>query len=220
MSKITKGNLVILAVLLALCNLESRAADKQEADAQQKVENPYEKAAVTIDASVIEVNLHSAEQLVMAPRGSKGESVSLEKLQAAINKGAAKVTAGTKLAAQSNQIAAVKCFQKTNVAVQNAIVIVSNQSEAPKTTSYQTYDIGMAFTAQPFVSPDGGITLSYKFEQTGFNNVSQTGKAPDTFARSLEGKLRLESGKPIIAGSAQNNDEAYFLVISATIESK
>jgi hypothetical protein len=218
MSKITKGNLVILAVLLALCNLESRAADKQEADAQQKVENPYDRAAVTIDASVIEVNLHSAEQLVMTPRGSKGESVSLEKLQATLNKGTAKVTAGTKLAAQNFQVAAVKCFQKTNVAVQNAIV--SNQSEAPKTTSYQTYDIGMAFTAQPFVSPDGGITLSYKFEQTGFNNVSQTGKAPDTFARSLEGKLRLESGKPIIAGSAQNNDEAYFLVISATIESK
>jgi len=72
MGKITKGNMVILAVLLVLCNMESRAADKQETDAQQKVANPYDKAAVSIDASVIEVNLHSAEQLVMTPRGPKG----------------------------------------------------------------------------------------------------------------------------------------------------
>jgi type II secretory pathway component GspD/PulD (secretin) len=218
MSKITKGNLVILAVLLALCNLESRAADKQEADAQQKVANPYDKAAVTIDASVIEVNLHSAEQLVMTPRGSKGESVSMEKLQAAINKGTAKVTAGTKLAAQNFKVATVKCFQKINVEMQS--VVVPNQGVAQKTMSYQAYDMGMTFTVQPFVSPDGEITLSYKFEQSGFDRVSQTGSPPSTFARKLDGEIRLDSGKPIIAGSAQNNDGAYFLVISATIESK
>lgn len=218
MSKITKGNMVILAVLLALCNLESHAADKQEADAQKKVENPYDKAAVTIDASVIEVNLHSAEQLVMTPRGSKGESVSMEKLQAALNKGTAKVTAGTKLAAQNFQVATVKCFQKINVEMQS--VVVPNQGTAQKATSYQMYDVGMTFTAQPFVSPDGEITLSYKFEQSGFDRVSQTGSPPSTFARKLDGEIRLDSGKPIIAGSAQNNDEAYFLVISATIESK
>ena len=40
MSKITKGNMIILAVLLVLCNMESRAADKQEADAQTKSRKP------------------------------------------------------------------------------------------------------------------------------------------------------------------------------------
>ena len=216
MSKITKGNLVILAVLLALCNLESRAADKQEADVQKKVENPYEKATLTIDASVIEVNLHSAEQLVMTPRGSKGESVSLEKLQAALNKGTAKVTAGTKLAAQNFKVAKVSCSQKINVGLQ----AMSIQGKAVSSTSYQVYNIGMEFTVQPFVSPDGRITLSYNFEQTGFSSVSQSDSPPNSFNRKIEGEIRLDSGKPIIAGSAQNNGETYFLVISATIEGK
>ena len=205
MGKITKGNMVILAVLLVLCNMESRAADKQEADAQQKVANPYDRAAVSIDASVVEVNLHSAESLVMTPRGPKGESVSMEKLQAALNKGTAKVTAGTKLAAQNFKTAKVSCYQQIKVG---------------STTSYQVYNAGMEFAVQPFVSSDGGITLSYKFEQSGFDRVSQTDSLPSTFARKLEGEIRLDSGKPIIAGSAQNGDGAYFLVISATIENK
>jgi type II secretory pathway component GspD/PulD (secretin) len=217
MSKIIKGNLVILAVLLALCNLESRAADKQEADAQTKVANPYDKAAVTIDASIVEVNLINASQLGLTPRGQKSEAVSVEKIQTAIGKGTAKVTAGAKLAAQNYQAAVVKCFQKTNVAVQ--LVAAPNQSGSPSIL-YQPYDTGITFTAQPFVSPDGAITLSYTFEQSGFNVSAQTVKAPDTFARKLEGKIRLDSGKPVIAGSNQNGDEVYFLIISATIESK
>jgi type II secretory pathway component GspD/PulD (secretin) len=209
MSKIPKASLVILAVLPVLCSLDLRAADKQEADAQKKVENPYDIAAVMIDASVIEVNLINAAQLGLMPRSQKGETVSVEKIQAALTKGTAKVTAGVKLAAQNFQGATVKCFQKINVGMQGA---------AQNTTSYQVYDIGMMFTAQPFIPSDGAITLSYKFEQTGFNRLSPTSNAPDTFARSLEGKIRLESGKSMIAGSAQNNNEVYFLVISATIE--
>jgi type II secretory pathway component GspD/PulD (secretin) len=217
MSKIVKVSLVILAVLPVLCNSGVFAADKQEADAQKKVENPYDRAAVTIDASVVEVNLINASQLGLTPRGQKSETVSVEKIQTAIGKGTAKVTAGVKLAAQNYQAAEVKCFQKTNVPVQS--VAAANQG-GTSSIVYQQYDTGMKFFAQPFVSPDGAITLSYKFEQSGFDVSSQTGKAPDTFARSHEGKIRLDSGKPIIAGSNQNGDKVYFLIISATIESK
>lgn len=79
MSKIVKVSLVILAVLPVLCNLESRAADKQEADTQKKVENPYERAAVTIDASVIEVNLINAAQLGLALATKKAKQCQLRK---------------------------------------------------------------------------------------------------------------------------------------------
>lgn len=131
--------------------------------------------------------------------------MSVEKIQAALAKGTAKVAAGTKLAAQNFKTAKVSCYQQIKVG---------------STTSYQVYNMGMEFAVQPFVSSDGGITLSYKFEQSGFDRVSQIDSLPSTFARKLEGEIRLDSGKPIIAGSAQNDDEAYFLVISATIENK
>ena len=205
MGKITKGNLVILAVLLVRATLNPAPLINRRQTGQQKVANPYDKAAVSIDASIVEVNLHSAEPLVMTPRGPKGESVSMEKLQAQSVREPRKLRRAQNWPHKILKTAKVSCYQQIKVG---------------SATSYQVYNAGMEFAVQPFVSSDGVITLSYKFEQSGFDRVSQTDSLPNTSARKLEGEIRLDSGKPIIAGSAQNGDEAYFLVISATIENK
>jgi hypothetical protein len=199
MSKVTRNNLVVVVVLLAFCAFVGGAT--QQDVSQEKTTNPYQNATVTIDASVVEVNLIGAAQLGLTPRSQKGESVSVEKIQATISKGHAKVTAGAKLAAQNSGSAEVKCSQSLNLGP-------------------NIYGTDMTFTIMPIVLSDGRISLHYKFTQHGLNKIAQADRAPDTFARNLEGNLCLDPGKPMIATGAQDGDEVYFLIITAAVEGK
>ena len=97
MSKITKGNVVILAVLLILCNLESRAADKQEADAQTKIENPFNGARVLVEALVVEVKPEAIEKAGVGPLG-KEQATAAKILDIIKDKNAGRIQSSQKLA--------------------------------------------------------------------------------------------------------------------------
>ena len=154
----------------------------------KKVENPYERAAVMIDASVIEVksNQHCATwSLRLATK--KAKQCQLRKYRQPLLKVLPRLRRAQSWPHKTFKTAKVSCYQQIKVG---------------SATNYQVYNAGMEFAVQPFVSSDGEITLSYKFEQSGFDRVSQTDSLPNTSARKLEGEIRLDSGKPIIAGSA------------------
>jgi hypothetical protein len=207
MSKITKGNLVILVVLLALCNLESRAADKQEADAQPKTENPYNGARVLVEALIVEVKPEALEKAGVGPLG-KEQATAAKILDIIKDKNAGRVQSCQKLAMVNPGPAKMDVASKKEVPVTNGNSTVLNP-----------YAIGSKISADLQIPPDGRIFLNFKMDIFGFNTDSRTeNQPPETFSYSWESRVSMRSGIPIIGSSIESKDKVTYLILKANIE--
>jgi hypothetical protein len=210
MSKITKGNLIILAVLLALCNLESRAADKQEADAQPKVENPYHGARVLVEALIVEVKPEAIEKAGVGPL-SKEQATAAKILDIIKDKNAGKIQSCQKLAMVNPGPAKMDVSGKKEVP--------THKDANGNAVGWTSYAIGSKISADLQIPPDGRIFIYFKMDVSGFNADSRTEtQPPDMFSYSWESRVSMRSGIPVIASSVESKDKVTYLILRANIE--
>jgi hypothetical protein len=207
MSKIAKVSLLILAVLPVLCNCGTLAADKQEADAQPKIENPYHGARVLVEALIVEVKPEALEKAGMGPL-SKEPPTGAKILEILKDKNAGRVQSCQKLAMVNPGPA------KMDVAAKKDVPISSGN-----TTTFQAYSIGSRISANIQIPPDGRIFLNFRMETSGFSSESkQENQPPDTFSYSWESSVTMRSGIPVIASSIESKDKVTYLILRANIE--
>lgn len=213
MSKITKVNLVILAVLLVLCNLESRAADKQEADAQQKVENPYKGARVLVEALLVEVKLDALDKAGVGLL-SKEQASAAKILDIIKDKNAGRVLTSEKLALVSSSSA------RMHVSGRKDIPYKQNPKDPNGiVTSWAQYDTGSAINANLEIDPDGRIFISFKIEISMLGDDSRSeSPTPEVIGYSWDSRMSMKSGTPVIASGLASKDKMAYMILRADIE--
>ncbi len=210
MSKIVKVGVIFLAVLPVLCNLESRAADKQEADAQTKVENPYHGARVLVEALIVEVKPEALEKAGVGPL-SKERATAAKILDIIKDKNAGRIQSCEKLAMVSPGAASMH---------------VSGQKEIPlkrdpngSVISWNKYDVGSNIRADLKIEPEGRMFIGFSMDIRVLNTDSRTEtQPPEVLSYSWESRVSMKSGIPVIASVLENKDKMIYLILRANIE--
>jgi hypothetical protein len=210
MSKIVKASLVMLAILPVLCNSGVFAADKQEADAQPKIENPYFGARVLIEALIVEVKPESLEKAGVGPL-SKERVTAMKILDIIKDKNAGRIQSSQKLAMVNPGPAKMDVSGKKEVP--------THKDANGNAVSWNSYVIGSKIFADLQIPPDGRIFINLKMDVSGFNADSRTeNQPPDMFSYSWESRVSMRSGIPIIASSIESKDKVTYLILRANIE--
>jgi hypothetical protein len=210
MSKIVKVSVLILAVLPVLCNCGALAADKQEADAQPKIENPYHGARVLVEALIVEVKPEAMEKAGVGPL-SKEQATAAKILEIIKDKNAGRIQSSQKLAIVNPGPAKMDVSAKKEVP--------ANKDANGNIIGWSQYSIGSKISANLQISPDGRIFLNFKMDIFGFNADSRTEtQPPETFSYSWESFVSMRSGVPIIASSMDSKDKVTYLILRANIE--
>jgi hypothetical protein len=210
MSKIAKASFILLAVLPVLCNCGTFAADKQEVDAQPKIDNPYAGARVLVEALIIEVKPEVLEKAGVGPLGK--EQVTAAKILEIIkDKNAGLIQSSQKLAMVNPGPAKMDVVSKKEVP--------TRRDANGNATSSAMYDIGSKILADLQIPPDGRIFLNFNMYIFGFNTDSRAeSQLPETFSYSCESRVSMRSGIPIIASSIDSKDKVTYLILRANIE--
>jgi len=210
MSKITKGNLVILAVLLAVCNLESRAADKQEADAQQKVENSYKGARVLVEALLVEVKLDALDKAGVGLL-SKEQASAARILEIIKDKNAGRVQTSVKLALVNSHSGHMSASSRKEIPV--------NIDPNSKVTTWNQYDTGSTIDATLGIDSDGRIFIDFKMDMKMVNTDSRAENlTPEVLSCTWNSIVSMKSGIPVIASGLEGKDKMVYLILRADIE--
>jgi hypothetical protein len=210
MSKITKGNLIVLAVLLTLCNLEARAADKQEADAQQKVENPYHGARVLVEALIVEVKPEAIEKAGVGPL-SKEQPTAAKILDIIKDKNAGRIQSCEKLAMVNPGTASMHVSGKKE--------IPSVADTNGRTTMLAQNDVGSDMFAELMIEPDGRIFIGFKVDIRILSTDSRTeNQRSEVLNCSWNSRVSMKSDIPVIASSIESKDKVTYLILRANIE--
>jgi hypothetical protein len=210
MSKIVKVSLVILAVLPVLCNSGVFAAEKQEADAQPKIENPYFGARVLVEALIVEVKPEALEKAGVGPL-SKEQATATKILEIIKDKNAGRIQSSQKLAMVNPGPAKMDVSAKKEVP--------ANKDANGNITGWNQYNIGSKISADLQIPPDGRIFVNFKMDIFGFNSDSRTEtQPPEMFSYSWESRVSMRSGIPVIASSIESKDKVTYLILRANIE--
>ncbi len=210
MSKITKGNIIILAVLLVLCNLESRAADKQEADAQMKLENPYYGARVLVEALIVEVKPEAIEKAGVGPLG-KEQATAAKILEIIKDKNAGRIQSCEKLAMVNPGTASMHVSGKKE--------IPSVADTNGKATMLAQNDVESDMLAELIIEPDGRIFIGFKVDIRILSTDSRTeNQRSEVLNCSWNSRVSMKSGIPVIASALENKDKVTYLILRANIE--
>ncbi|MGD1042685.1 MAG: hypothetical protein ABR913_06425 [Sedimentisphaerales bacterium] len=210
MSKITKGNLVILAVLLTLCNLESRAADKQEADAQQKIENPYKGARVLVEALLVEVKLDALEKAGVGLL-SKEQASAAKILDIIKDKNAGRILTSEKLALVSPGRGHMQTSGRKNIPIK--------KDPNSAVTNWGQYDTGSTINANLEIDPNGRIFISFKIDIKALGDDSRSeDQSPEVLSYSWDSTVSMKSGTPVIASGLEGKGKMAYLILRADIE--
>lgn len=187
-----------------------------------KIEDAHQETCFLVEAFVVEVRLSALYELGVNPLGQKPNSVSVDNLLNCSNaKDAAKVTSGVKVSLHSKAEGKTKITETTYLERQTNVP-VSGRTDGPVVSkSYQSYDIVNQFEANVSLGADGAILVDFQFIQSTFRKApSGDGTPPDSVNRLWSGTARLKDGEPAVAGAAQNEETAAFLVLCANIKGK
>ncbi len=215
MAKISKSILVLVVVTLCIVLPAGRSIGPT-AEAQAKIEDPYQDVCVLVEAFVVEVDLSSPYKQGVSPIGQKPDSVSVENILKCLDaRDIAQVTTGIKVAILSGQRGETKITETIYVERQVAVPSGRKVSGAVR---YANYDIGKTFRATVSVRPSGEILASFDFSESTYRNITSTDETPpNTVSREWSGTVNLHAGRPAIAGATQNDETAVFLILCADI---
>jgi hypothetical protein len=210
MSKIVKVSIIALAVLPVLCNLESRAADKQEADAQQKVENPYKGARVLVEALLVEVKLDALDKAGVGLL-SKEQASAAKILEIIKDKNAGRILTSEKLALVNSHSGHMSASSRKEIPV--------NRDPNSKVTTWSQYDTGSTIDATLGIDSDGRIFIDFKMDIRMLSTDSRAENlAPEVLNCTWNSMVSMKSGTPVIASGLESKDKMAYLILRANIE--
>ena len=218
MARILKSILVLVVVTLCIVLPAGRFIGPT-AEAQAKIEDPYQDVCVLVEAFVVEVDLSSLYKQGVSPIGQKPDSVSVENILKCMDaRDIAQVTTGIKVAILSGQRGEAKITETIYVERQVAVPSGRKVSGAAR---YANYDIGKTFSTFASVLTNGEILVSFDFSESTYRNLISTDETPpNTVSREWSGTVNIHAGRPAIAGATQNEETAVFLILCADIKGR
>ena len=211
----TKGIIIVLLVFV-LCIGTAYCS----AQAEQKPD-PYAKSSILVEAFVVKVSVPALIEAGVSAIGQSPDGVSILKIIWCLSGGEGEVVSGAKLMVGNRDEA--QSVKKETVYIKTEKVVTRTTADGPIQTKEERYDdfsVGNIFETRSYgIESDGkNLRLNYSYSETGMDIDESSSAPPIKFSYSWEGNLNVQSGKPTIAGAMQNDDEATFFIITATIQ--
>jgi hypothetical protein len=216
------GCMLLCTLLWAADSGGNRAMRAPQSAQPQEAQGPYANSRVLVEAFVVKVDLPALYEMGVSPLGERPQSVTvqhiLKYLKARNNAG---ILAGAKVAVRNGE--------KSETAGQQTAYHETRHTDkgGASARSFTPYDSGETFTANARVVSEGVIAVGYSFNlstffiERGAQTESQDDQVPPRKAHwSWSGDATLEAGRPIIAGSTQEDDSVIFLILVAHLESQ
>ena len=211
----TSRNAMVMigGALLALCLAGHSTARVVPAPVKriQKAEDPHKEAVVFVEAFMVEVPLEELHDVGVPVISEGAESVSAEHILKCLKKpDAAVVTAAARLAAGQRS----ESSGQTNIKR-------GYFSGPPEDKNLQYEDFGTSLIAQAEVLRTGRVSVQFKFNLEGLeepDDDAEPNEWPLIVQRQWSGRLYLEPGKPTLAGATQDEETAFFLIVTANIK--
>jgi hypothetical protein len=222
MAKISRNVLIIFCVIsfafAAGGPLAGRTGRSHGREAEQ-VDDPYKDANVLIEAFVVEVRLSALYELGVSPIGETPDSVSIEKILSCLeDKDKARVISGAKAAVRQRENGMTECEQRIYLPHQTPDETREPRKRESVLRSIRPYQSERSFSGSANILAPDRIYVSFDFDENGFERATvNDGLPPDTVNRQWRGAICLESGRPSIAGSTQDEEKAVFLILCAHV---
>jgi hypothetical protein len=216
LSKITVAPVAVIVCIVLLAGRFVGPAANAQAERAKSTEEQQQDVCVLVEAFVVEVNLSQLYEQGVSPIGQKPNSVSVENILKCLNvKDIAQVTTGLKVAVNSGQHGEAKV--KQTIRIERQLNVPSTRN-VPPNVRYANYDAGKTLRATAIVRPGGEILVSFDFNESTYRNITNASELPpNSVSREWAGVTRLVAGRPAIAGAAQDEETAVFLILSADV---
>lgn len=187
-----------------------------------KEADSFENTSVLVEAFMVEVSNDALAEVGVNPIGQAPDGISILKILACLNDTEkAEVISGTKAMACHNQ--------STKISNNNTYYFKVEQGKEeefrkPKpaviTRSFtiNSCDSDREFEVVPHIQKDDRIRLQANFSYSEMAENEDQMIQPDEIRFVWRGVLAAESGKPVVAGAAQNDESVVFLILTATIQ--
>jgi hypothetical protein len=88
-----------------------------------------------------------------------------------------------------------------------------------KDITFSEYSSGISFKIRPCVKEETAVSFGYSYSQSDVKEPREDMSAPpEMLSYDWQGFVSVQSGKPVIAGAVQGQDETTFLILTATIQ--
>lgn len=180
----------------------------------------YKNTSVLVEAFMVHVSADALVEAGVSPIGQSPEGVSILKILWCLkDEENAKVISGAKVNCRHRQEAETNSHQRRYVARKR--VTTRKGPDGPvqsENISYDDYQSGLKFQSRAFVLEKNNVSVEYIFSMTDFDEVEDQTAPPTTYSQEWQGTLTAISGRPVIAGAAQDDESITFLILTATIQ--
>jgi hypothetical protein len=220
MVKIQKNFVLFVCALTCVLLIVGPIA-RTKVEAQSRIpnltrSNSYTNSTILIEAFVVWVKLSALDDLGVSPIGEKPNSVTIENILTCLKDGnSAKVGSGVKVATQNRGKGQVELEETIYIAQEKQIKIDGGTKQTVSRT-YRPYSVGKFFAVSANGIGESKISVSFDFRQEEVQKVNSQNEAPPHIIKRIwSGAVNIQRGKASIVGATQDEQKAYFLVISA-----
>lgn len=185
-----------------------------------KEADPFENTSVLVEAFVVRVSNAAIAEAGVNPISQSPEGISILKILWCLeDQEKAQVISGAKLMARHKRGSESSNRATSYIKSEKVKTVQTKQGPVEtKDVRFDTYDSGVEFNIRPWVMAENIIGFEYSYLGSGVNEGEDTTMPPDRFSYEWSGYLAIQSGKPVIAGAVQGQDNTTFLILTATVQ--
>ena len=217
---------IVISVCILACAISIAgplARPKVEAQTRRPMgelthSDPYRNSVILVESFVVWVKLSALYDLGISPIGEKPNSVTIENILTCLeDENNAKVGSGVKVAILHRGKGQVE-LEETIYIAQERPVKTDGGTKQIVSKTFRPYQVGKYFEATATGVSNDIISIKYDFRQEEVEKVTSKNEASPHIAKRIwTGTVYVQRGKASIVGATQDEQKAYFLIISADI---
>ncbi len=222
--RINKTGVVWAGILICVC---CAGVVRAEEKAAPPPPDPYANAQILVEAFVVEVPTSAMAEMGISPIGQGSDGITVAKLGAClVSDEGARVISGAKVSAKQGREGKSQENKRCYLKEMAGTFPVSQKGKPAIEKSgviFRDYNFSKKLEVSARIISEYTISTEYTYSESGIltdpkNYDPNNFAPPDSYSYDWEGILSLSSGKPVIAGAAQNKDRVVFLILTATVQ--
>lgn len=175
-------------------------------DPEIKAVDPYANTSVLTEAFVVRIPTVALIEAGVNPLAQAPDGVSVLAILRCLAADEGEVIAGAKVHGRHGT-------EAESNSTQTSYFRENNRENA----RINPYSSEVRFEVRNYMTERGQIRIEYHFSLSVFDEEGEDNRPPDSFTFSWSGAVPALSGRPVIAGAAQNDETTTFLVLTATV---
>jgi len=199
-----------------------RVRDRSQVQAisqEQQAPNPYEDTSILAEAFVVRISNEALAEAGINPIGQTPEGISILKVLWCLkDKERAEVISGAKVMVRNDDRSKSKNEKTFYIKRESPIATSKEATVTKQSITFDPYESHKQFEIYAWVEEDNVVGLEYSYSEFGVSENEDAVMPLNQFSYDWSGRLISLSGKPMIAGAVQDEDETIFLILTATVQ--